>query len=633
MASASALPTTDDEFQSFREEVCLAFGHEILAEGSDATAQLGLLLDWKWSYGDRRLDRLTRDELEEFLLEWCPSKLSAAGAGVAELPYNIAAGVDFLAEEGILRSGDSRARLADHARRLAAAFVEEMDNPANFGMAKSIFASMGVSDPTQLDPEELQRLIDQFNQLPQDQRVAITGGERPGFDRQPVVIGPVVEPSDEAVRASAEKAPVLQGFRAFADYLGPDGKTLTKTGALKLADARELVERLGTGDQLEMTYGDQTYRKRSARDLPELDHWHWWAMETGAIREVRGRLVPVKAWHKRVRDDPSAEARKAAEVLLSYGPAGSYLTRSLTAHPDLVDAAIPMLLSPLLTGPGPLDFAELVAQFRELAASQGELDDPMFDSWSVSRALQMVERAGMIEQSEVVTERTKFDTEIVVSAKITITPLGVVALIDELRRQGIEVETASDLGSSTFDTLVAMINKEAKQPADWWTLVDAWLGALPDRALDSAEVADALAAVPTAIMMLDTTVPEHLRPPYLTVLRRIADRGTPQDPSAAAALTVLVQLDPAEAGRMTVDLRDQLLVTMIAVTGAEAMKGLINAGANRAYELIKVAARFPCPSSESMLALVGERHPDKGVAKAARKELFRLRSKLAAARS
>ncbi|MFC7621897.1 hypothetical protein [Microlunatus sp. GCM10028923] len=636
---AVILPATDDEYQSFRDETCRAFDRWLGAKGSEATApELGLLLDWKWSYGDGHLDRLTRDELEEFLLGWCPRKLSAAGAEVADLPYTIASGVQFLSEEGILRSGDSRAQLADHARRLATAFVEAMDDPANFGMAKSLFASIGLTDPAAMSPEDLQRAIDEFNWLPQDQRTAITDIARQEFAREPVVIGPVVEPSAEALRASAEKAPVLHGFREIADYLGPDGKTLTKTGALKLADARALVERLGTGEKFELEIGDLTYQKRSARDLPHLDHWHWWAMEAGAVRLVRGRLVPVKAWEKRVRDDPAAEARKAAAALLSFGAGSTFQARSLTQLPYLLDQAIAMLLSPLLTMPGPLEFAELVDQFEEVAESEDVpyLSTPIL-SMTLSRVLGLLERAGVIEQSELETERSEIGSDRTVGGKIAITPLGVVALMDELRRQGVEVTTLADLASTTFDDLVAMIGREDVLPREWWQLVGAWLGDGPGRALDSTEAADALKAVPTTLLMLEETAPEELRPSFLNVLRRIADQGTPQDPPTAAALTTLAAVDPGLVDGMSEDLRDQLLVTMIGLTGLdgpeEAMESLAGAGADRAFELIKVAGRFPCPSSEATLDLIGDWYPDKKIAKAARKELFRLRSKLAAARS
>lgn len=634
---ALGIPKTDEQYASFRDESCAGFERWLEGpDGEELGPELGLLLDWKWTHAeDGRLDRLTKVELEEFLLEWCPRTLSVPGAQVAELPSVIALGVHYLADVGLLSSGDSPAQLADHARRLAGVFVEEMDNPEKCGMAKGLFNHLGIEDPAALSPEELQEAIDGFNELPEEDRIAITGG--PGLRSEPMVIGPVAEPSDEALLASALRSPALQRFRDLADYLG-DGKPLTKTGALKLADARALVERLDTGDELEFDLGDRVQQKRSARDLPNLDHWFWWASQTGAVRSVRGRAVAVQAWQKRVRQDPVSEARKAAEVVLTYGAASSYLVRGIGRMPEILDAAMAMLLSPLLIGPGPLEFTELVERLDDLT----DLEDEWYRSTratahALAVALKVLERAGLIEQREVEKDRSAYGTEAVVGAKIMITPLGVVALVDELKRQGIEITTLPDPASMEFGDLIALVRSDGLLPEQWWQLVGGWLDGGPDRSLESDEVRDALASVPTAVLMLDATVPDHLRPSYARVLQEIVDGGTPQDEATAAALTALASLDPGVIDAMTPGVRDQVLVTMIAVTGTdgpeEAMESLASAGPERALELIKVAARFPGESSETMLSLVGDWYPDNKIAKAARKELFRLRSKLAGSRS
>ena len=39
---------------------------------------LQLMLDWKLGYGDGRFDIRRRSEVEEFLLQWCPRKVSNA---------------------------------------------------------------------------------------------------------------------------------------------------------------------------------------------------------------------------------------------------------------------------------------------------------------------------------------------------------------------------------------------------------------------------------------------------------------------------------------------------------------------------------------------------------------------------
>ena len=43
----------------------------------------GLLMDWKFGYGDGALDTWTAADVGEFLFGWCPRKLSAAPDGSA----------------------------------------------------------------------------------------------------------------------------------------------------------------------------------------------------------------------------------------------------------------------------------------------------------------------------------------------------------------------------------------------------------------------------------------------------------------------------------------------------------------------------------------------------------------------
>lgn len=634
------LPTTDDEYGRFRDSAIDAYTRWLGANDREVDApDLGLLLDWKWNYGDRRLNRLTRQELEEFLLEWCPRKLSMAGSEIAGLPESVAVGTHFLADEGVLRSGDSPARLADHARRLADSFVSEMDNPEKFGMGKSILHGMDLGDPSALTPDNLQRAMEEFNRLPYEERKAITDPAM-GMHPEPMVIGPVAEPRPDAVYASVERAPMLRGFRALAEYLGSDGKPLTKTGALKLADARSLVDLLDTGESMATEIGARTFKVQSARELPHLDHWQWWAQECGAIRTVRGRLVPVKAWRRRVDADPVAEALKAVRVLFEFGVNASYSTWYYSELDGLVDQAIWLMLGRLLTGPGPLEYAELVDQVDLLA--DGEDVPRLTESSStlaVADTLDLLERAGVIEQHEITTTEDGYRTSTRTGGKITITPFGVVALIEVLRAQGVEVNTLADPAGMDIGELVAMIGDDQVGPEQWWNLAGQWLEGGAGRTLDQSELRDVLAETPMDLLLLTGTVPDQLRGELTMILRTITEKGTLQDELVAAAMTALAALadDDGQGDAITEDERDQITVTMIAITGPdgpeETVEAIDSLGPGKAYELIKVAARHPCASSEKALAFLGEWHTDRKVAKLARKELFRLRSKLAAARS
>lgn len=84
---------------------------------------------------------------------------------------------------------------------------------------------------------------------------------------------------------------LVRQLRAFAAWVG-SGRALTQTGRVKLADARELVPLLETGDELDPM--DGRFKTTSSADLPGLSLIVAWATACGLVRVVRGRLVGVK---------------------------------------------------------------------------------------------------------------------------------------------------------------------------------------------------------------------------------------------------------------------------------------------------------------------------------------------------
>lgn len=85
--------------------------------------------------------------------------------------------------------------------------------------------------------------------------------------------------------------------------MGRAGRKLTQTGQLTLADARHLVDLLGTGDEIDPVIGERVFHTRSSAALPHLAIVVAWAKAAGLVRVVRGRLVPVKK-NQRLIDQP-----------------------------------------------------------------------------------------------------------------------------------------------------------------------------------------------------------------------------------------------------------------------------------------------------------------------------------------
>jgi hypothetical protein len=94
--------------------------------------------------------------------------------------------------------------------------------------------------------------------------------------------------------------PALRQLRELTLWVG-DGRTLTQTGRIRLADARELVALLGTRDELDPMNG--RFRTTSSADLPELTLLVEWAKACGLVRVARGRLLAVKK-HAGLLGDP-----------------------------------------------------------------------------------------------------------------------------------------------------------------------------------------------------------------------------------------------------------------------------------------------------------------------------------------
>jgi hypothetical protein len=123
-------------------------------------------MDWKFRYDDGALDCWTPADAEEFLFEWCPRKLAASPADSAEIPRSVAAFVEFLAHAGLLAPGSGRpSDIHRVCERGTNRFVREMGNPANFGMAKNVFAGASPSDG-EAHVEAISALLDQLTASP-----------------------------------------------------------------------------------------------------------------------------------------------------------------------------------------------------------------------------------------------------------------------------------------------------------------------------------------------------------------------------------------------------------------------------------------------------------------------------------
>jgi hypothetical protein len=201
-------------------------------------------------------------------------------------------------------------------------YVEAMGDSSQFGMAKTLFGAAAAQGVDLGDEEALQAWMADFNARPVEERRRLLPGSALGL-RPPArpQLPPVAQPDEDAVRASAAAAPILEKFQVLADYVG-QGRRLTQKGHLSLADARALVSLLDTGDVMDPAFGDRTFRTVSSKELPGLSQVFAWAKKAGMVRTVHGKVVATKQVRKLARD-PSAFMHRAVDALLDIGPLAS----------------------------------------------------------------------------------------------------------------------------------------------------------------------------------------------------------------------------------------------------------------------------------------------------------------------
>jgi hypothetical protein len=608
-------------------------------------SDLDLLLNWKLNYADGRLDEWTVDQLEEFLLDWCPRKVSVSAADAALMPSSVAEAFTFLAHQRLLSpTSEPGARLAAHARSLASRFTREMANPAGFGLAKSLFAGLDVDLDEPITPDRLDTLMAEFNALPLEERTAILDQalEDEGEPDLPV-IGPVYLPDNGAVRTSAAAAPVLAGFTALAEYFRAPGRPLTATGNIKLADAQALSSTLGT-ESLQEEIGGTTFTRHSAATMPRLDHWQWWAREVGALRVRNGRMVGVEAWLKRRAKDPVGEARKAFDVLAEYGPVASSVPRLLGTVNQLVDLMMAPLLSLMLSSPEPVEFATLVDAVeagREATGQRGTFADPEHDrreaADAVERLLTLLERAGLITQHDPEYEPTRFHRQRV-GGTVELTPFGVVVAVDQVRESGVEVVTLPDPAALTAAEVADLAAEQAVAADEWLEILVEWVDHQADRRAALRALLDAFPRTSMLLLAMALPMPEALTEDLAAVMEDLAAALPPDDALGAVATTWLLdhdRLDPDRLPREAVFVAGLTTLGLLAADDPESVPAAMGSDVPQRDHLdfVAEAARRMPPNIQALLDSIARHHPDKAVATAARKELLRMRSRLASERA
>ncbi len=207
----------------------------------------------------------------------------------------------------------------------------------------------------------------------------------------------------ELVIEAGRAWPVGQ-VRAFLGWVG-EGRALTQTGRVRLADARELAGLLDTGDLVESR--ETGWRVSSSAELPRLTAIVEWAKESRLVRVSRGRLVPVKK-SAALLDRPLELWARMLEVFPRLGTALCQPGWAQSPLRDLFQETMEALFEDLRQRGGSIDIAQACALAWEMVRARYMLEDASEQQLTLWRglndrdmreALVVLERFGALQRS------------------------------------------------------------------------------------------------------------------------------------------------------------------------------------------------------------------------------------------
>ena len=140
-------------------------------EIDELVGDVSIALDWKWSFGDGELATWRTGDVAEFLLEWCPWKLTVSQADCITVPPAVLSFLSFLDDQDLLGPGSAPVdRLVDMVMSLTDEFVVAMGDRSKFGLAKSMFTAASDEGVDTTDPAELEAWMARFNDRPEAER-------------------------------------------------------------------------------------------------------------------------------------------------------------------------------------------------------------------------------------------------------------------------------------------------------------------------------------------------------------------------------------------------------------------------------------------------------------------------------
>lgn len=407
---------------------------------------------------------------------------------------------------------------------------------------------------------------------------------------------------DSELAAAAREVPLVAKARDLAVWVG-SGRRVGEDTLLTDAEVEEALA--ATGLPTPKTDGPV------AEAVPQL--WNIWnlAVDLEFLEPGEGGTVAVQ-------DDTAEWPFDDDEDVLDAWMLGLHSVDY--GDPELDDDDLTMALAGLTRGVlvrlllagGSRDLDELT---RDLSEAAADLDEIGADAWEaagdpLAPAIEWLTGYGMVELAEGTLRLTPLGTE------------GVIHLVDDA---DIEVDARPAIESMSAHELLALSAELPEEEADaefaaWMQLREP--GKAAEELLEAAseDESDALIRVQAASVV--GTLGESAVPAWQAALKQPSLR-----PYAA---THLSQLEVEGAPEPTQDDTHWLILDMWTISAglgrSEFVSSLQDIGPDMVNSLLEVVWKIPHAHVEELLDLISQVHPDKQVAKTARRALFKARS-------
>jgi hypothetical protein len=615
------------------EQWTAATKRKLSADPETAAGEVETLLDLMRNYLDVEGPAdLGPGDLRELLLQIYPRKITAFDAD--DTKDTIPAVRDFLAylaERGEIPQSTARA-LERELDEVAPRFTEAMMDPANWGMAGSLVHAMAAEGVDLDDQAAVDRWIDRYN--------AHLAGDSDDEDDDDLVdlkeafglpdqMAPVRLPEPGELAALARRAPLMAQLRKLAWWLGA-GRAVTEEEELASGDAAEAAAELGI-------------------DVARLPYLWWMALDAVFIDldEDQTNAVPGESAHAWDEGD-SGEALDIWEMVfgLVIGdtlPAAAALDPDRSEELDFSGHGAALAVTLFLARPDGLSVAEVSEVIRatatdELPPAQAE---EAWQSWVREHGDPARMLLDLMAEHHAIQIADAEDGPVA-----RLTPLGLAAVREQLVESGVEIPLLPDAEHMTAAQLISLAASASEE--EFTAETAAWLSYRAAEPAARELLAVAAASDPASrilsVGVVITEIGAAAEPVWREALDQIELRAY-----AKGALAALAASDPAVASPPGPELDDQDLAWMI--TDALAAEGWDDPGDDAGHEpealvkrlseavpagqelaVFELMARVPHPDAADVLTVIGKHHPDKKIAKLARKSAYKAATRQAARR-